>query len=54
MRIVIDDKIRIEYNHYKYDENIATPTVINQEIYYNKIEDYVISKYKSRLSKNDR
>ena len=52
--IVIDDKIKVYYIHYRYDKNAKVPTkrIRNGvDIYYDKIEDYILEKYKTRLER---
>jgi len=52
--IVVDEKIKIYYVHYRYDEKCKTPTrriKDGVDIYYNKIEDYILEKYNKRLKR---
>lgn len=49
--ITIDGKILVEYNHYKYDKNQKEITVRNFETYWNKIDEYIIDRYKERLKR---
>ena len=52
--IRVDDKIKIYYPHYRYDENCNIPAkrgIGELNIYYCNIEDYIVEKYKSRLSR---
>lgn len=51
-KLTIDGKIRVIYVHYKYDKNANTPTKKTKiDVFYNKIEDYIIEKYETRLSR---
>lgn len=51
-RIVVDDKINVYYVHYKYDKNCTVVTKKTKiDIFYNKIEDYIIEKYFIRLER---
>ena len=51
-KVLVDGKIAVYYVHYKYDKNAATPIYKNEiNVYYNKIKDYVIEKYKIRLKR---
>ena len=49
--IVIDNQIRIYFAHHIYDENYNTPTWINNKLYYNKMDEYLLEKYRLRLSR---
>lgn len=52
--VVVDEKIRIFYIHYRYDEKCKTPTQRIKDgvdVYYNKIEDYILEKYNKRLER---
>lgn len=50
--IVIDGKVNLYYVHYKYNKNAETPTKLNGvDIIYDKIEDYIVDKYKTRLER---
>jgi len=55
--IVIDNKVRVNYVHYKKDINENNIKVIETNVFYNKIEDFIIQKYEQRLkrfNKNDK
>lgn len=49
--INIDKKVIINYVHYKFDKNIETPTKKGDDIFYNKIDEYILEKYKNRVDK---
>ena len=52
-QIIIDGKITVQYVHYKYGENDTVPTKKNNDmdIYYDKIEQYIVEKYENRLKR---
>lgn len=51
-KLIVDGKIRVFYVHYKYDETSIVPTKKTDiDIFYNKIEDYIIEKYFTRLER---
>lgn len=51
-KIVIDDKIKVQYVHYKFD---PTASVLIKkgpgDIYYNRIWEYIISRYEERINR---
>lgn len=51
-RIVIDDKIKVQYVHYKFDQS-ATMLVKKGpgDICYNRIWEYIISRYEERINR---
>jgi len=50
--IIIDNLVKIQYVHYKYDEKCLEPIKKDfGDIFYNKIEDYIITKYENRLKR---
>lgn len=52
--IVIDDKISVYYVHYRFDKNAKVPTrriKDGVDIYYDKINEYIIEKYNTRLAR---
>ena len=52
--IVVDGKVKIYYIHYRYDKNAKTPVqrIKNGvDVYYEKIEDYILEKYNKRLER---
>lgn len=52
--IIIDDKVKVYYVHYRYDKNAHEPTrriKDGVDIYYDKINDYILEKYQTRLER---
>lgn len=59
--ITIDNLINVFYQHYKFDKNCNTPTLKDDvtnmlghwsiDIHYNKIWEYILEKYESRLNR---
>lgn len=49
--IKIDNLITIYYAHYKFNKNYNTITTIKDDVYYNKIWEYIIEKYKIRTKR---
>ena len=49
--IIVDGLVTIQYVHYHFDAKCNTPTIINNDVYYNKIWEYIISKYVSRVNR---
>lgn len=49
--LIIDDKINVYYVHYLKDDGINESDKAKNNVYLNKIEDYIIEKYTSRLEK---
>lgn len=49
--VIIDGKVRVNYVHYKKDLKQKTPKVIKTDVFYSKIEEFILQKYASRLSK---
>ena len=50
----VDNKIKIYYPHYRYDEMCKKPTkrgIDELNIYYDKIEEYILEKYKKRVKR---
>jgi len=51
-KVVVDGKINVYYVHYKHDETAEKPIKRTPiDVYYNKIEDYIIEKYFNRLER---
>lgn len=47
--ILLDDTIKIFYQHYKFDKNYVKPTKVDDiNIHYNKIWEYIYEKFKIR------
>lgn len=49
--IIIDEKVKIQYVHYKFSATAKTLMVKDDELYYNKIWEFIIEKYESRLKR---
>lgn len=49
--IVIDGKVKIQYVHYKFDSKSNKPITKYIDVYYNKIWEFIIEKYESRLKR---
>ena len=52
--IIIDSLVKVQYVHYKFNKDCNEITHLNgisQEIYWNKIWEYIIEKYKIRLKR---
>ena len=49
--IRVDNLITIQYVHYKFDATADEPIYINGDVYYNKIWEYIVQKYVSRVKK---
>lgn len=47
--ILIDDLVKVKYVHYLYSQKDIEIRKENNDVYYNKIQDYVIGKYLSRI-----
>ena len=51
-KIIVDNKVNLYYVHYRYDENCEEPIISNNtDVFYSKIEDYIVKKYFSRLKR---
>lgn len=52
VELIIDGRVKVLFPHYNYDKNCDTPTKkTNIDIFYNKISDYVLEKYRVRLER---
>lgn len=50
--ITIDNKVKVQYVHYKFNQSCKTPLLDNVgNIHYNKIWEYIIKKYEERLKR---
>lgn len=49
--ITVDNKVKISYIHFLYDATATSIIVKDVNVYYNKIWDYIIEKYKERIVK---
>lgn len=47
----VDNKINILYPHYIQNSKYDKPTKIDTDVYYNKIGEYILEKYTSRLNR---
>jgi len=50
MYIIVDNKLKIHYSHYKFNKDYDKPTKVKDCIMYNKIWEYVIEKYEKHIS----
>lgn len=51
-RIIIDDKVKVQYVHYKFDQRFNTPVKLGPgDICYNKIWEYIVSRYEERVKR---
>jgi hypothetical protein len=50
--IIIDDKVKLQFVHYKFNPNYKTPTLdkLGNILYY-KIWEYIVEKYEERISR---
>ena len=49
--IIIENLVEIKYIHYKFDKNAKSPIKKDIDIYYNKIWEYIVEKYETRLKR---
>lgn len=52
--VIVDGKVKVYYVHYRFDKNAKTPIQKIKDgvdIYYNKIDEYILEKYNSRLKR---
>lgn len=49
--LMIENKIKIQCIHYKFDKTYSTPTIKGIDVFYNKIWEYIVEKYEERLSR---
>jgi len=47
--IIIDNKVKVQYVHYKFSKEHNKITIKNNDVYYNKIWEYIIEKYNKRI-----
>ena len=50
-KIIIDDRIEVHYPHYYFKKDENTPIIKGFDVFYNKIWEYVVNKYETRLSR---
>lgn len=49
--IIIDNHIKVNYIHYKFDKNALFPIVKGTEVFYCKIWEYIVEKYETRIKR---
>lgn len=49
--IIIDNKVKIQYVHYKFSSKYGKPTKVGEDIFYCKIWEYITDKYNSRVNR---
>ena len=49
--LIIDKKIKIQYVHYKFNAKCNKPITKYIDVYYNKIWEFIVNKYESRLAR---
>lgn len=49
--INVDNKVKIQYVHYKFSPKYSKPTKVDVDIFYNKIWEYITDKYNSRVNR---
>lgn len=49
--IKIDNKVNVQYVHYKFSKEHNKLTIKNNDVYYNKIWEYILEKYNKRIEK---
>lgn len=49
--IIIDNHIKVNYIHYRFDKNALSPIVKGTEVFYCKIWEYIIEKYETRIKR---
>ena len=50
-RLKIDNKIKLQFNHYLFDSKYDKPTIIGIDVHYNKIWEYIVNVYLRRLNR---
>lgn len=48
--IIIDKKIKVQYVHYKFSVKHDKITINNNDVYYNRIWEYIAEKYNKRIT----
>lgn len=48
-RIIIDNKVKLYFNHHLFDANANKPIKRGVDIFYNKIWEYIVNNYEKRL-----
>lgn len=49
--ILIDNLVKIQYVHYHFDKNRSNCVIKGHDVFYNKIWEYIIEKYETRLQR---
>lgn len=49
--VKIDNKLNILYPHYIQSSDYENPTKIDTDVYYNKMNEYILEKYTNRLNR---
>ena len=49
--IIIENKIKIWYGHYKFDKNANGIIVKKNDVFSNKIWEYIVDKYETRVKR---
>lgn len=49
--IIVDNLVTIQFVHYKFSPKYDKPTKIGEDIFYNKIWEYIIEKYEERIKR---
>jgi len=49
--LIIDNSVKVQYIHYRFNKNFKKPTVKGVNIYYCRIWKYIVEKYKQRLKR---
>ena len=53
--IIIDNKVKIWFPHYRFDKNCKTIKIKEVDVYWCRIWEYIVSKYEERLKRmNDK
>lgn len=50
-RVLIDDNIKLQFNHHRFDAAAYTPQIRGVDVFYNKIWEYIADIYEKRLSR---
>lgn len=50
-RIIIDDKVKLYFNHHLFDANADKPIKRGVDIFYNRIWEYIVDNYEKRLAR---
>lgn len=48
--IIIDSKVKVQFVHYKFSKNHNKLTIKNNDVYYNRIWEYIDEKYRKRIT----